>query len=383
MRGVRVLEAFAGPGGLSESARMVGVTGSLGVEISKDACATAEAAGHRRLPKNIRSVDPDEFTDVTGWISGPPCPTYGDSGKRTGRADYGLVLDGITELGDSQVIPISDPRHDAYEATYETVQDPRTALVLETLKFALRLPNLRWLVAEQVPAVRGIWTGMAAELAMVHDFRSCHVVRLRMDDFGSATRRTREFLLAARDRDIDLSGMPIRDWWSCGRFDPPAEQTPNPWSQFPRTTMAQALDWPSGVQVNTRGDRKTPGGNLFSADEPAVSLTGNGARTWYRTDLGSVAGRIQSDQAGILQGFPPDYPWQGSRTSQFQQVADSVSPLAGAAIVGAAAGLPWEDAAWTRLTECYGHERPAEPRPRLCTDKRAATDQLDLFAEVA
>jgi DNA (cytosine-5)-methyltransferase 1 len=153
---------------------------------------------------------------------------------------------------------------------------------------------------------------------------------------------------------------------------------------FPKVSMADALGWPKGMLVNTRGDRKTGGGNLFSADRPATTLTGNSTRTWYRTDLGSMDGRITSWQAGLLQGFEADYPWRGSRTSQFQRVADSVSPLMGAAVVGATLGLPWQEAVWRRLAACYGVQQPAHPRLRPCRDVAAlSAGQMDLFEEVA
>ena len=47
-----------------------------------------------------------------------------------------------------------------------------------------------------------------------------------------------------------------------------------------RTSMARALGYPAGVRINTSGDRRTAGGNGFSADGPAVSMTGNGLRAW-------------------------------------------------------------------------------------------------------
>lgn len=375
----RVLEGFAGAGGLSEGAAMVGITDALGVEMNADACATAEAAGHRRRQADIRDLAPDDFPDAEGWVSAPPCPTYTQGGKQSGLVDYRKVLDGSVALGDNQAGAASD---DAYAATYGLVADERTALVLETLKFAFRLPNVRWIVAEQVPPVHGIWEEMCAELAAANDFESCNVITLRADDFGAATRRVRAILVATRDYTPDFTGMPMRSWWSCGRFESPRLRLPNTMSPFPLVSMAQALDWPAGVKVNTRGERKTPGGNEFSADLPAVSMTGNGLRAWYRTDLGKPEGLLTHSQAGLLQGFPADYPWVGGHSNKFQRIADTVSPLVGAAVIGAAAGLPWEAAVWARIEDIYGVTRPDRPRYRGVTDT-ANSDQMDLFTGVA
>lgn len=366
---------------------MLGINDHVGVDIHPDACATARAAGYQRFQADIRTVDPDDYPHVTGGIKTPPCPTLSASGKRSGVKDYPLVIKGVRLLADDHA---GRDIEDAYADVCGRISDPRTTLVLETLRFALQLPNLRWFIAEQVPAVHGIWEEMCSELAF-YGWESCHVVKLRMDDFGAPTTRVREIFIATRDYEPDFTGMPIRAHWSCGRFEAPRWNIPAQVPPLAQVSMAGALGWPPGVVIRTRGNRKTSGGNLFSADGPAQGLTEK-ARSWtcegdpdkaptpaaaralweFLRDRPHHA--LTAAETGVLQGFPRDYPWQGSRSSQFLQIADTVSPLAGAAVLGAATGRPWQDAVRGRIEQLYG---PA------AFDAPAPAAQLDLLAEVA
>jgi DNA (cytosine-5)-methyltransferase 1 len=101
-------------------------------------------------------------------------------------------------------------------------------------------------------------------------------------------------------------------------------------------TPPAAADWPETRPATTvQGDpRIWPPGHKVNADDQAAGRTGYGDRA------GTDAVRVTIEQAGILQSFPPDYPWQGNRTEQYRQVGDAVPPLLAAHILAPLVGAP-------------------------------------------
>lgn len=354
------LALFAGPGGWCMGGRLLGLPAARGFDLDADACATARAAGFRRELADVRRLDPEAFEGVEVVTVSPPCPTLSAGGLRTGTrdGDRAAVVEGLSRLADAQAGLGGD---DAYAEVYDQVTDARTGLVVEALRFALRIPGVRVVVAEQVPAAVPFWEEACAELAMVADFEACHVVTVHAEDLGLPSLRRRVFLVAVRDDSPDLSGLPVRRWWTCGRFVAPRLCMPPlapPVFRF--VSMAAALGWPAGERVNTRGNRTTPGGNEFSADQRSWCVTEK-ARSWKRVRDGA---ELTAAEAGLLNGFPASYPWQGVRSKQFLQAADVVPPPVAAAVLGAALGLPWEVPVREYLAQLYpaaGGALPVQP----------------------
>lgn len=328
-----VLDAFAGPGGWDVGAAIIGMDSStlLGIEIDELAAAAATGAGFRRMVADIVTVDPLDYPQVTGFICSTPCPTFSNGGLRQGIAELQIVLDVITHAGSEGC----DCSWEEIAEELSAASDPRTALAAQTIRFALGLPNLQWLAFEQVAndSTVFMFEDIAAELMSV-GFEGVDVFTLDAADLGLPMRRKRTFLVA-------------------NYYEPTcrADSFP-PCVKLPQRSMAQAMGWAAGEKIRTRGNRRATGGNLFSADGTGWCVTEK-ARSWTRESTGE---QLSAADVGRLQGFPRDYPWTGSRSRQFHQLADVVAPPAAAAVLGTASNRPWRAATERYLAGLFDFE---------------------------
>lgn len=89
--------------------------------------------------------------------------------------------------------------------------------------------------------------------------------------------------------------------------------------------------------------RKRPATTL--AGDPRLGSPGHRDREGGERQFQPDAVRVTLAEAAILQGFPPDYPFAGSRTKQFEQVGNAVPPPLARAVIEALVGEALEDAA--------------------------------------
>jgi DNA (cytosine-5)-methyltransferase 1 len=84
-------------------------------------------------------------------------------------------------------------------------------------------------------------------------------------------------------------------------------------------------------------------------DHPAATITGAGNAEWGER-LSRAAGprdrdpkgvRVTVAEAGVLQTFPADHPWQGTKSQQYLQAGNAIPPLLAMAVLSAALGEPY------------------------------------------
>lgn len=378
-----VLDLFAGPGGWDLGLAAHGIGSVVGVEWDDHAVATRKAAGLPTLHADVAEVDASIFSRFVGLIASPPCQAFSNAGKRKGHLDGDRLftfVDAYAERG----------WHDPGDGW----ADDRTPLILQPLRYIEVMPSLRWVAMEQVAPALPFFQRYV-EILEDRGFSAWAGV-LSAECYGVPQVRKRAFLIASRDgevappepthsryhnRDPQRLDEGVLPWvpmaealgWNDDvlvgfprRADSDDSVTIDdveyrrrdlvPTSRPANALTEKARSW---VALHTNRDQRPDGSRqVVDAERPAPTLTAKSGGQWqWERPATTVAGdprlsgpgrndpnvsgsqygpnsvKLTVAEAAALQSFPPDHPWQGTKTAQFRQIGDAVPPLLAAAVL--------------------------------------------------
>lgn len=393
---MKTIDLFAGPGGWDTGAAALGLR-PLGIEWDDAAVQTAQAAGHLRYQADISELDPLMFHGATGLIASPPCQGFSMAGKGKGRRDSVEMLDRLTRH-----VRTAADLDMVIRSLHDDMTDDRSLLVLEPLRWALALTP-SWLAWEQVPAVLPIWDACAtilrrigytvatgnlqAEQYGVPQTRKRAILVARAPWFtaqhgpAALPTPTHSRYHSRTPHRIDSGVLPwvsMAEALSWGLADRPAPTVTGGGTETggaePIAHLSRYVGREGWVQRRNSGPGAARAPRPLSAPSYTIRAQGSGSHPsgvewsprpeiaawpWLEAPATTVAGdpritarehhnhgeqgktslRVTVQEAAILQSFPADYPWQGTKTAQYRQVGDAVPPLLAQHIVSAASGI--------------------------------------------
>lgn len=358
------VDLFAGPGGWDRAAESLGLR-PIGIEKDEWACSTRAAAGLLTIRADVTQLEPRSFAPVEGLIASPPCPDFSVAGRRAGiEGETGRLMFEVPRwavalrpkwIACEQVPPAlpwwesfaRDLRHIGYKtwtgilcaADYGTPQTRTRAFLLARLDRQPLPPGPSHAKHPQPDLFGNVperWVSMADVLGWDSD------VIVEGVQFGERRKRrgTEPF--------FTVQAAPGR---SAGRWRvmldrrqtgaPVVDVSENPCPTITATMFGKGVAkvW-AEVTVNGRSGRRRA---RSSEPSPTVTSRAQWDAGWTEegeglTSFSQKAIRVTLPELGLLQDFPRDYPWQGNKSQQSQQVGNCVPIRLAKAVLASVVG---------------------------------------------
>ncbi|MFJ7048855.1 DNA cytosine methyltransferase [Streptomyces sp. NPDC101112] len=294
------LELCAGAGGQALGLERAGFFHEALVELDSDACQTLRTnrPGWNVVQADVRSLDPASITDgqqISLLAAGVPCPPFSLAGRQLG----------------------ADDERDLFPATLALISAIRPRAVL--------LENVKGLLQKKFSAYR---SGILEALGTLGYHAEWQLLYSR--DFGVAQLRPRAVLVALESpafkhfqwpgkdcapSQISFVGDVLRDSMASGGWE-----LADAWAQ-----QAQQI-----APTLCGGSKKHGGPDLGPSRArrawAAIGVNGSGVADAPPAPGDRLPVKLTVGQMALLQGFPPEWRFEGGKTSAYRQVGNAFPP---------------------------------------------------------
>lgn len=290
-----------------------------------EATSVVEGPIEELQPRDLRPSGAGSRWSPALLVGGPPCQPFSSSGKMRG---------------------LDDPRGRLFEHFVRIADGLRPRIIL--------FENVRGLVTMKGPSgAPGEALALVASEFEAIGYATTFAL-LNSADYGAPQRRVRMFMIGVR------AGR-LPDWPPPSHSETPTDTLFDkrlPWVPLssvlgtlpepdgeairPSPALAEALrGLRPGTGLKTPGVREAtrPGGHwgykqgTFIADpsRPARTVTASATQDWVRDRSGNLR-RLSWRECAALQGFPPEWPFQGNMASKYRQIGNAVPSVFGEAL---------------------------------------------------